>query len=60
MKNYMVIGVWEDDHGRFAASYTCSSPEEAEMLAIEEYVSDDAGNLVIAGVLTGDNMEVVA
>jgi len=49
MKRFLVIGLWEDEGGRWADSFTCSTPDEAESLAIKETESD--GALTVAAVI---------
>lgn len=66
LRKFMVVGVWCDDHSRFADSIEAETPEQAEELIIEQYTgesSDDfGGGLIIAGVLTvvAGAIEVVA
>lgn len=64
---YLVVGIWLDDHGRFADSCEADSPEEAEAAIIEQYTGEGAENegacLIVAGVIAlskGGEMMVVA
>lgn len=56
MKEYLVVGVYESDYGRFATSVVAPDPETAEDLAKGEA----AGPLIIAAVIEGNDLKVVA
>ena len=54
MKSYLVIGLYCGNCQRFAQVYYAASAADAENHALKEHPG-----LVIAGVVTGRNMEVV-
>jgi hypothetical protein len=57
MREYMVIGVYEDNLQRWAQSFVADSPEDAESKA-QDAVSRCGSHLIIAAVMDGS--EVVA
>jgi hypothetical protein len=57
MREYMVIGVYEDNLQRWAQSFVAGSPEDAESKAQDE-VARAGSHLIIAAVLRGS--EIVA
>lgn len=56
MKEYLVVGVYESDYGRFATSVLAEDPETAEDLAMGEA----AGPIIVAAVIEGKDLKVVA
>lgn len=56
MKHYLVVGVYEDDHERFATSVSAKNPAEAEAAARKEAT----GELIVAAVIEGTALKVVA
>jgi len=54
MSAYLVIGIYEDDHTRFADTFEAETPAAAEELAVAQ-----CPGLIVAGVLN-DKGEVVA
>lgn len=52
-RTYLVIGIYRDDHSRFAESYAADSPDEAEQIA-------EAGhpNLIVAAVINEEGQVV--
>ena len=55
LQSYVVIGLYDDNGGRFAESIRVRSPEDAEMR-----VSKAHPDVTIAGVVTGIGLKVVA
>ena len=55
LTDYMVIGLYADNDQRFAESVEAVTPEKAE-----ELFRQDHPDVLIAGVLAGDHLEVVA
>lgn len=57
LREYLIVGLWPEDGGRFAESVDAESPEQAE-----ELILADHEGLQIAGVLTvvAGAIEVVA
>ncbi len=54
MKTYTVIGIYEDNHQRYADVVKATSPEEAEELVLADAKKRCEGDLVIAAVIEGD------
>ena len=52
MKTYLVIGVYEDNHQRYADYFCADSPAQAEQLAQKEVESP----LIIAAVMLDGNI----
>lgn len=53
MEKYLVIGLYldQDPPQRWADSYECDTPEEAEQLALADYDADGDYQLAVAGVV---------
>jgi len=56
MIEYLVVGVYADNHGRFAVSVNAETPEDAEDRALKQA----EGDLIVAAVITGSNLVVAA
>lgn len=56
MKDYLVVGVYWSDYDRFATTVYAKCPKEAETKARAEA----SGELIIAAVIEGTNLKVVA
>jgi len=59
VKEYLVVGVYADNHQRWAESYQAEDPEHAEEQA-HNSVNGDGGGLIIAGVIDCSTGSVVA
>lgn len=53
-KNYTVLGVYPDDHGRYADSVEAETPAEAERLIREKVQHDSGWDIIVAGVIEGE------
>lgn len=53
MKTYTVIGIYADNHQRWAESYQADNPEHAEEQALDSAKSQDC-ELIIAGTVLGN------
>lgn len=55
-REFMVVGIWLEDHQRFADSCEAETPEEAEATILNQYTGTDSdapgATLIIAAVLT--------
>jgi len=56
MKEYLVIGIYEDDFARFATTVLAKDPKEAESNAQAEATSA----LIVAAVIDKATFEIVA
>jgi hypothetical protein len=53
MRTYLIIGIYADDHARFAKNYNAANAEQAELMALKEHEG-----LVVAGVMNEERQLV--
>jgi hypothetical protein len=53
MRTYLIVGIYADDHSRFAQSYAAANAELAELMA-----TNDHENLIVAATLNEEGQLV--
>jgi hypothetical protein len=59
LKKYLVVGVYTDNHQRWAEAYDAEDPDHAEEQA-HNSVNGEGDGLIIAGVIDMSTCKVVA
>jgi hypothetical protein len=55
VKQFTVIGIYEDNGQRYATCVEAETPDEAEEIALRAIAEDSGETLLIAGTIEGDH-----